>query len=91
MQRIEIEEGKWSDDDEDVSDEERKFNGLHSFYPEAWPANSARPPFHTDEMNKLRELGGNAEKIDKCKSYNFSRRFFPCHYFDYIFGSSTGA
>jgi hypothetical protein len=40
-------------------------------------------------MDALEKAG--SDDFAKCMAFETSRRYLPCHYFDYIFGSSTGA
>jgi hypothetical protein len=59
----------------------------HSFQPELLP------PFISLELSPEERLAlGRADSDDekKAKAYNVTKRFLPCHYFDYIGGSSTG-
>lgn len=63
-------------------------DGLHSFWPEQYPDNVSHGPFDAEETTGLRRARGVKARCQKLKK---SRRFLPCHYFDYIFGSSTGA
>lgn len=60
----------------------------HSFWPRPWPDN-------VSQVSQSREL---REKIMQAKNSEARRRaipaaqrYLPCHYFDYICGSSTGA
>jgi len=70
--------------------EEEDFDGLHSFYPEEWPKNVSQKPFETEEDDELKQASSN-DPTAECRALKYSRRYLPCHYFDYIFGSSTGA
>lgn len=62
---------------------------LHSFHPKDLPENVSQIPAHAvDERRDIRE----ASDLDaRCRAMSIARRFLPCHYFDYICGSSTGA
>lgn len=95
MTRIAREEERWNEgpeaDEVEPSDEENDLNGLHSFWPEEWPANVCHGPYEAEECNRLQKVRSDSSKKAKCQAYKRSRRFLPCHYFDYIFGSSTGA
>ena len=75
----------------DIEDE-RPVDGkevFNSFHPRDWPDNVSRIPSSAgDERNRM-NAAENSE--DKCKAIQKARRFLPCHYFDYICGSSTGA
>ena len=62
---------------------------LHSFSPQAWPDHVSQiPPTAVEEHKRIEDANG-AEA--KCKAMYEARRFLPCHYFDHICGSSTGA
>lgn len=83
--------------DSDQSNAEWK--GLHSFWPERYPANVS----HT-EHSDLDEPLHKHKKYEKWKDESKAgvespkdflrkhpgRRYLPCHYFDYIAGTSTG-
>jgi len=60
----------------------------HSFWPEEWPEHVSQAP-HTEEERQ--ELGNANTKEAECRALSRDRRYLPCHYFDYICGSSTGA
>ena len=60
----------------------------HSFHPEKYPRYVSRD-LSDDEMKRLRK-GENADRED-FQALNNNRRYLPCHYFDYICGSSTGS
>ncbi|KAF2238224.1 FabD/lysophospholipase-like protein [Viridothelium virens] len=70
-----------------IESEERKSDGREiaedSFHPKKFPKNVSLGPFLEDDL--VRESGGDH------KTWKASRRYLPCHYFDYICGSSTGA
>jgi hypothetical protein len=59
----------------------------NSFAPEAYPANVSQCPLTHDENQTL----GDAEQTEEQIRASKTRRYLPCHYFDYICGSSTGA
>ncbi|MCJ1398485.1 hypothetical protein MMC11_001685 [Xylographa trunciseda] len=71
-----------------VADEERKIGNDHSFIPEEWPENVSQIP-HTESEQRDHDNATTAE-AKRCVIPR-SRRYLPCHYFDYICGSSTGA
>lgn len=87
MNKIEVEERKYR---QNGDSEEDDFDGLHSFFPEPWPKNVSHRPYEPDEEDELRRASSN-DTTAECRALKPSRRFLPCHYFDYIFGSSTGA
>lgn len=61
-----------------------------SFSPESYPSNVSHVPvpFCEDEKTRIQNAG---DSISRERSTLESRRYLPCHYFDYIGGSSTGA
>lgn len=68
--------------------------GLHSFWPKQFPSSVTHVPKEfkkegsDDFVDDERAAGfGSAGEIRKWQA---SRRYLPCHYFDYICGSSTG-
>ena len=63
-----------------IGSEEEKEEIYHSFYPHEWPDNVYQAPF-IDEDTPKRALG----------EIPLTRRYLPCHYFDYICGSGCGA
>ena len=71
-----------------VVEEEYDDNTYHSFSPEEWPDNVSQVPL-TDE--EKRQIGAANTAEAKCRAISDTRRYLPCHYFDYICGSSTGA
>jgi len=74
-----------------VSAEERAGDdcaGLHSFYPEPRPKRVSQVDLDEQEKSERRDAQGNAARLLCLKE---SRRYLPCHYFDFICGSSTGA
>lgn len=87
MNKIHVEEGKYR---QNGSSEEEEFDGLHSFYPVEWPKNVSQKPYEIEEVHELTQASSN-DPTAECRALKFSRRYLPCHYFDYIFGSSTGA
>jgi len=74
--------------EEEKTEPEDGFDGLHSFWPEQWPENVSHGPFNEDEV---KNGVNNSDPLSRCSAMKPSRRYLPCHYFDYIFGSSTGA
>jgi hypothetical protein len=71
-----------------IADIEQRHEVDHSFAPEVYPENASQGPFTEDENQDLRDAD-DAEA--KCRALSETRRYIPCHYFDYICGSSTGA
>lgn len=60
----------------------------HSFSPQLWPDDVSQGPFTEAEKTKLEAA---VEEDAKCQALSKARRYLPCHYFDFICGSSTGA
>ena len=60
----------------------------HSFAPQPYPENVSQVALTEDERVKL--IAANGESA-KCSALSTRRRYLPCHYFDYIGGSGTGA
>ena len=60
----------------------------HSFAPQNYPENVSQVPFKEDEQEKWTDASG---EDAKCCALLTTRRYLPCHYFDFIGGSSTGA
>lgn len=76
-----------------IADEEQRFEKdveiLHSFCPEPWPEYVSQIPLSAaDELERIEKAG---DLNQKCRAMFKARRFLPCHYFDHICGSSTGA
>lgn len=61
----------------------------HSFSPQAWPENVSQIP--RTEEEELKRIADATTAEGKCLAMDKARRFLPCHYFDHICGSSTGA
>lgn len=82
MESIEAKEEKSEDEDRDVDGNAGPFSAsiVHSsFSPEVYPENVSHVPLSIEDTTS------------KTHSTKESRRYLPCHYFDYIGGSSTGA
>ena len=91
MELIGIEEERLANDRATLRD---AFDGLHSFWPKLWPGdNSTLVDFSTQEREGRRNARGEGIQLEarKLAALHNSRRYLPCHYFDYICGSSTGA
>ena len=62
----------------------------HSFHPQNFPFElSTAVDLSSEERQKYKTAGDNYEA--KIRALPEARRYLPCHYFDYICGSSTGA
>ncbi|KAL9625110.1 MAG: hypothetical protein Q9160_000839 [Pyrenula sp. 1 TL-2023] len=59
----------------------------HSFQPEDYPENVSQT-LSQKEMQKRSSAMNDQEKL---RALDDTRRYLPCHYFDFIGGSSTGA
>ena len=59
-----------------------------SFHPERLPENVSQVPL-TDEERRPIELA--YDPNIRARNQPQNRRYLPCHYFDHICGSSTGA
>lgn len=59
----------------------------HSFHPEKYPNHVTRKL----SKNEQRAMGEIQNGSDVFHKLTYSRRYLPCHYFDYICGSSTGS
>jgi hypothetical protein len=71
-----------------IAEEEIPVQHEHSFSPQLYPDNVSQGPFTEKETN---DLSAAADHEAKFRALSNARRFLPCHYFDYICGSSTGA
>ena len=74
-----------------VAEAELSYNenrAYHSFAPHPYPENISQVPHTEDEKEQLNDAKGDDARYSAlCKT----RRYLPCHYFDFICGSSTGA
>ena len=59
-----------------------------SFHPEVFPPNVSHVPPSGDEKERVKQY---TNHVGKQRAKLRPRRYLPCHYFDYICGSSTGA
>ena len=88
-----MEEEKIADEDEEKGEEEIKYEQdgkkvHHSFWPQPLPDNVSQVPPDWEVRRKLAETN-NPEA--RRRAIPAAQRYLPCHYFDYICGSSTGA
>ena len=61
---------------------------IHSFHPLRLPDDVSQiPPDATEELTKIKRA---KDADERCRAMDKTRRFLPCHYFDFICGSSTG-
>lgn len=69
--------------------EETDDDGIyHSFWPESWPENVSQVPY---TQNERKQRDDAHHEVARGRAISTTRRYLPCHYFDYICGSSTGA
>lgn len=67
----------------------KPFEGMHSFWPEDRPLHVSQVPLtEAEEVSKNNARG---DPVGELEALSPARRYLPCHYFDYICGSSTGA
>lgn len=60
----------------------------HSFWPQALPENVSQVP-RSWELKRRMEKANDSEA--RRRAIPAAQRYLPCHYFDFICGSSTGA
>ena len=68
--------------------EEEKDGCLHSFQPGDWPDNVYQTGLTNEEEERRKRVYDPQRQFSELLH---ARRYLPCHYFDYICGSSTGA
>lgn len=72
-----------------IATEEGREEVLHSFQPLDLPDDVSQiPPDATEEW---RNINNASDAVGRRRAMHKTRRFLPCHYFDFICGSSTGA
>ncbi len=71
-----------------VGMEEENNQTDHSFTPQEWPDNVCQAPLTEEEEIPVKEA---YSRRDRMRALPRTRKFLPCHYFDYVCGSSTGA
>lgn len=71
-----------------IGDEEEKGGIYHSFHPQDWPENVYQAPLTEEEETATKAAYDSESKL---RGLRRTRRYLPCHYFDHICGSSTGA
>lgn len=62
----------------------------HSFSPERWPENVTQVP-PTEVQRNVADQGFTYDEEAQFHAMPAVQRYLPCHYFDCICGSSTGA
>ena len=71
-----------------MEEEKQDSATYHSFYPNSWPTNVSQiPPANNDQRSYGEDESAEAE----ARRLPAAQRYLPCHYFDSICGSSTGA
>lgn len=90
MRNIATEEERIAEEQEakKLIDQKQFGNAFHSFWPQRWPKDVTQLPLTEDQVQLANE--GQTDET-QCRAMPASRRYLPCHYFDYICGSSTGA
>ena len=68
--------------------EEKDSSTFHSFYPQRWPRDVSQVPLNENEKILVNDA---ESEEDKARAHRCARRYLPCHYFDNVCGSSTGA
>ena len=71
-----------------ISHEEEREEVYHSFHPEKWPDNVHQAPLTEEEERPIKAA---YDREIQMRNLPRTRRYLPCHYFDHICGSSTGA
>ena len=61
-----------------------------SFSPRPYPHNVSHLPVSSESQRET-EHGSENGEVGEVYAIELTRRYLPCHYFDYVCGSSTGA
>ena len=72
-----------AEEEESLSTDEHEH---HSFYPQNFPANVSHLDMNEGESTRLYHI----QSHEEYKAWDREKRYLPCHYFDYIGGTSTG-
>lgn len=72
----------------EIAEEEVGTKVHHSFCPQPWPDNVSQLPLSAELRRKMSEIKHPETRL---RALPAAQRYLPCHYFDYICGSSTGA
>ena len=75
-------------EEEEKIEKEEGDKYFHSFSPQGWPSHVSPAPLTAEEKTRVDEAEGEEAKA---RALPKARRYLPCHYFDNICGSSTGA
>ncbi|KAK4893179.1 hypothetical protein LTR27_008520 [Elasticomyces elasticus] len=67
--------------------EHKTCKATHSFHPLPYPEDVSQVPYNEEEKRNHRKH----DPADKIQGLDAARRYLPCHYFDLIGGTSTGA
>lgn len=89
MESIGAEEEKIAQEEEEEAEELDGKMVHHSFWPQPLPLNVSQVPRSEDLHKKIEEANNNPEA--QRRAIPKPQRYLPCHYFDVICGSSTGA
>lgn len=87
LQKLMEKIGEEEEKDEHFEEEDDRV--FHSFCPRPWPDELSAVHLTDEEKRRVEEAGDNAEL--KVREFSKARRYLPCHYFDFICGSSTGS
>ena len=78
---------------EEIADAEEELADphYHSFKPQNLPDDVSQVPLMEAEQKRVQHAKNNDDENEKHRAFYAARRFLPCHYFDFICGTSTGA
>ena len=72
-----------------IAEQEEMYDDIyHSFLPQKWPGDVSQVSLSDVEQTRINDANND---VDKTRALPRTRRYLPCHYFDSICGSSTGA
>ena len=71
-----------------IGDAEEREGSYHSFDPQVYPENVSLAPLTPEEERAIQAVYDPELRL---RNNPRIRRYLPCHYFDHICGSSTGA
>ncbi|MCJ1473730.1 hypothetical protein MMC13_002381 [Lambiella insularis] len=77
-----------------IGEMEEEQEHYHSFSPLDWPPHGVSQLVPaTQKQSSIEDFTStdNPDVKERCRNIPSARRYLPCHYFDYICGSSTGA
>lgn len=73
---------------EEITEEQDGEKVHHSFWPQPWPNNVSQVAPTRGQRRRMEDA---LTAGDRRRAIPRAQRYLPCHYFDYICGSSTGA